>query len=166
MMQQKNHFWVDGFRFAVALATTIFSLVLSICLITMGRYGSALAFFIIFLLFLPILKSYGATVTVDEEGIRSSFLGKTRLSMRWDEIGEIGVAGSRLFNNKNGEKPGFLYIYVSPSSMTDEERFQMMLKFPPKDKIFFSYSKESIFAVQMRWSSKIQTYNSGNVRFD
>lgn len=165
-MNKTEHFRADSLRFWAASATSLVSLILGISLITTGRYGSAVFFFIICLLFLPIIRIYGTTITIDEEGINSSFLKKPILQMKWNEIQEIGVAGSKLFNNRGGEKPGTVYIYVSKTLMTEEERFDMMLKFPPKDKIYFEYSKQAIFAVQMRFSSKIQTYNSGDIRFD
>lgn len=163
-MNKTELFRVDSLRFWAAAGTSLISFILGITLIIIERYGSALLFFVIFLLFLPIIRIYGAAVTVDEEGIRSSFLGKPLLQMKWDEIQEIGVAGSKLFNNRNGKKTGTVYIYISRQTMTEDERFNMMLKFPPKDKIYFEYSKEAVLAVQMRWSSKIQTYNSGDIR--
>ena len=49
--------------------------------------------------------------------------------------------------------------------MTEQQRFETMLRFPTKGLLFTTYSQAKIEAVQLRWSSRIATYNSGTVTF-
>ena len=49
--------------------------------------------------------------------------------------------------------------------MTEEQRFDMMLNWPPREQLFFLYTEQRINAVQLLWSGEIQTYNSGDLHF-
>jgi len=160
-MQSKYR--VDTFKAVVSMATVIFCFLMGISLIIISRYGSAAVFFLIGLIFLKPLYTYGATISIDQQGIVCRFLSKTIKRFTWDEIAEVGVAGTRIFSKKDSNRTGTLYIYLSKSAMTDEDRFQMMLKWPPKDKIFLVYSRKRLESVQMHFSSKIQTYNAGTL---
>lgn len=160
----KQHFLVHPFKLAVSLATALTAAVLGFSLIAI-RPVSAAVFFAISLLFLLVALSAGAMISVEPEGVRRQVLGKTTKFLSWEEIAEIGVAGSRIFAKSKKDKTGTLYIYLSERILTDEDRFQMMLNWPPKNQIYLQHTKARLDALQLHWSKKIQSYNAGNLKF-
>ena len=159
----KKTYLVDTFKAAVSIATILFSLIIVISLIILHRFGSAAAFFLVGLVFIKPMLTYGASVSVDQTGVRCFLPWKTLQAFTWDEIGEVGVAGTKLFTRKDAKNTGALYIYLSKTAFTDEERFDLMLNWPPKNLIFLTYSKQRLDEIQMRFSNKIQTYNAGDI---
>ncbi len=161
----KRQYRIDTFKAAVSLATVLFSFTISASLIIIHRFGSAAVFFLIGFIFIRPMLTYGATISVEQSGIRCFILRKTLRFFSWDEIAEVGVAGTKIFHKKDTKKTGTLYIYISKVALTDEDRFDMMLNWPPKkDVIFLTYSKQRLDAIQMLFSNKIQTYNAGDIR--
>ena len=102
-------------------------------------------------------------IEINETGIVRSGLFTEKKVMRWEEIREIGVTGTKVFNQNHKNRTGALYIYVSPVKMNDDERFQMILDWPPKDKIYFIYGPERIQEIQMFYTGRIVTYNTGDL---
>lgn len=151
-------------QFAVCLVTILICSILGICEIIINRPVSAIIFFAIAFLFLIVSFSSGAIITINESGIHRFILGKCTKSLTWNSISEIGVAGSKVLNQKNKNHTGTLYIYISEQRMTEEELFQMMLRWPSK-KLFLQYTKTRMDSIQLYWSDKIATYNTGNLRF-
>jgi len=161
----KKTYYADTFKAAVSAATVLFSFTIGVCLLTIQRFGSAAIFFLIGLLFLWPILIYGARVSVEQSGIRCFLPWKTLRSFNWDEIAEVGVSGTKIIKTNQSKNTGTLYIYISKAALTDEERFDMMLNWPPKDKIFLTYSRERLDTIQMLFGSKIQTYNAGEIYF-
>ncbi|MBT9777339.1 hypothetical protein GPL15_12575 [Clostridium sp. MCC353] len=160
----EKKYFVNPVEFTAAMCTVIVSAVISCSLVYIRRPVSALVFFLIALLFLKVSFTTGAKITINPDRITRSVLGKTTISFTWDEISEVGVAGSRIFNKGNKEKSGTLYIYFSKTPMTDEERFQMMLKWPPKDKIYLEHDKYRMDFIQTMYGKKVQKYNTGSLK--
>lgn len=161
----KKKYLIDTFKAAVCIATVLFTLTIVISLVVIHRFGSAAAFFLIGLIFIKPSLTYGAAVSVDQTGIRCFLPWKTLNYFTWNEVAEVGVAGTRLFTRKDAKNTGSLYIYISKTALTDEDRFDMMLNWPPKNLIFLTYSKQRLDEIQMRFSNKIQTYNAGDIHF-
>lgn len=161
-MRDKQSFFIDPVRGAVSLATLVFLALIAILLAAIAEYLAAAVFMGVGLLFLPSVRQYGSVVRFEERGVSVAFLGRTRLSISWEEIAEVGVAGSRLFGRDTKKRPGTLYLYLSPVSMTEDERFQMMFRFPPKDKIALVFTDKAHNALRLYWSGEIHTYNAGD----
>ena len=106
----------------------------------------------------------GATIHVDEAGIYKSIFGFVTVQWKWEEIHELGVCGTRVFNIHHPEKTGSLYIYFSRNKMNEQERFDMIFKWPPRDKVYFVYNKKHLKALQMLSDGKIEAYNVGDLR--
>ncbi|MDE6203827.1 MAG: hypothetical protein K2O16_05170 [Lachnospiraceae bacterium] len=163
-MTQPNRYILHPFKFTVSLITAALCLVLSVCEFLISRPFSAAVFIGTALLFSLTALYNGSRITVCNDGIHWSVPGIKRRFIPWDGMKEVGVFGSRLFSaNKN--RAGTLYIYFSTQAMTEEERFQMVLHWPPKDKIILQYSKERMDTIQLLWSREIQTYNAGDFHF-
>lgn len=165
-MQNRNHFFVNPFKACTALAVFLFLTVISVCLVTIREYIGAAVFFVVGLLFVPPILQYGRVVTTDSNGVSAAFLGRIMLKFSWNELAEVGVAGSRVFGSRDGKKPGTLYLYFSPSVMTEKEKFDMILKFPPKDKIVLICDTYSYGAVRKYWHGTIKNYNAKDTPFD
>ncbi len=161
----KKNYRIDSLKAAVSCGTLLFSFTIGVCLIIIHRFGSAAIFFLIGLIFLKPMLTFGAKVSVDQTGIRAYIPWKTLRFFSWNEIAEVGVAGTKIIKRKDSKKTGTLYIYISKVALTDEDRFDMMLNWPPKDVIFLTYSKQRLDAIQMLFSNKIKTYNAGDLRY-
>ena len=162
----KTKFFVHPTKMVVCLAMFFTGTVLAITLITIGRFGSAAVFFGIGAIFMWVSPVFGAVISVDETGVTRSVLGKVTKTMRWNEIAEIGIAGTKVLKQADSQKAGELYVYFSPVLLNDQTRFEMMLKWPPKDKLFMLYSTERTEAVRMHWGGKLQLYNTGELTLD
>ncbi len=152
---------VNSSLLAVGVGYSAFLVTIAVTLVIMSRPVSAVIFFLLSLPFFLLIYRYGSTVGITEEGISLSFLKKERMKMRWDEIGEIAVCGQKIFNSGNKKKCGTLYIIVSRERLDDSKRFDMMLKWPPKERIYFRFSKEGLFNIQLHYTTPIEKYNIG-----
>lgn len=152
---------VNSSLFALGIGYSAFLVTIAVTLVVMARPVSAIIFFLLSLPFFLLIYRYGSTVCITEEGISLSFLGKERKSMKWDEIGEIAVCGQKIFNAGNKKKTGTLYIIVSREQLDDGERFDMMLKWPPRERIYFRFSREGLFEIQLHYTTPVEKYNIG-----
>lgn len=164
---KSNTFRANPFKFAVSLCTSAIALVLSLCmLLSLARPGSAAVFLVIAAVFCIVATIYGAKIRISDEGIaRINILGRETRHLSWQDIQEIGVAGTSVFRKDDTKHPGTLYIYFSEEVMTDQDRFNLMLSFPPRDRLFLTYSEERIRAIQLRWNRKIESYHAGHITF-
>ena len=156
---------MNPIQFGISLATIVGSLLFGISLALISLWGSSLLFFAIAMLFVWVSSSCGAIITITDEGVTRSVFGKITKTMTWKEIKEIGVAGTDLFTKSKKDRTDTLHIYFSKSPMTDEERFDMMLQWPPKDGLYLQYTKNRAQTIQAFWSDKIHTYNAGEIFF-
>lgn len=159
----KKVFFVDLFKAGVSVLTSVFSLAMLVCMLYLDRPVSALVFAAVALLFFFPACRYSSRIAVTEEGIRRTLLGKTTAFWRWEEIAEVGVIGTNVLS-KAQKKTGTLYIYISRQKMTEESRFDMILKWPPKEQLFLLYTREGLDAIQLHFSSRIETSNTGTLR--
>lgn len=161
-MNEKS-FICNPLKLCISLTTAIVSLVLGVALLTVSRFFSALFFFAIMLVFSYIACMYGSAIIINDEGVKRSILRRVVADYTWNEIGEVGVIGANPFSNRNDSR--FLNIYISKKVLTEQERFDLMVSWPPKDAIFLSYNKQRLEAIQLHYSSKIHVHNAGNLVF-
>lgn len=158
-MKEKQYL-VNPLNLAAALCTAAASLILAATFIYIGSLFPALIFFIIAAVFLIVATYSAAIISVSEEGVtRKGILGR-KIHFPWDEIQETGVAGTRLFPQSDKGKAGTLYIYFSKEEMNDRQRFDMMLHWPPKDKIYLQYTAHRANDILIWWSKPFMKYNT------
>ena len=157
----EQNYFVNPLELAIAAATAAGSgAIAGVCLF-LGRFLSALVFLAIALLFFKIALDAGAKISVGKDGVSRRLLGKTTHSFKWEEIAEPGAAGSKILNKGNPNKTGTVYIYFSPTALDDNERFDMMLKWPPKDKLYLRYSEARLNFIKTVCGMDIVGYNIG-----
>ena len=156
----KNRFFADPYKLAAAAGTILVFLLL--CLWNVLR-GDLFGFFFLLpaLPFIYVAYLYGTMVEVREDQLMIRRPGKAVRSLPWTEIAEMGVIGTKVFNRSNPEKTGALYIYFSLVALDDESRFQMALKWPPKEQVYLLYTKERMDYIRPFWFGKVQKYNAG-----
>lgn len=159
----ERKFIVNPLQCVAAWISAAFLGLLAGTMVYIHRPGSALIFLALAVVFAVIGALGGACIHLDKTGVHKTLFGVAVRTLRWDEIAEVGVAGTRVFNRIHPEKTGSLYIYFSPVSMNENERFQMMLKWPPKDKLYLIYDAKRFHAVQTFWNQTVETYNTGNL---
>lgn len=162
----KQRFFVNPFLMAVSLATSLLCFLLVGCYIYLASgFASILLFLAIGLLFLYMTAQHGSTITIDEAGVTRATFGWRRKTLLWEEIAEVGVAGTKVLRAANSKSNGTLYIYLSPVSLNEDERFNMMLAWPPRQQLYLTFSKPRMTAIQAQWRGKIETYQAGDVFF-
>lgn len=128
-----------------------------------GFWAVAVCCLLLGLVYATISVRNGALVHIDETSVLRRTLGIRGKTLVWDEIREVGVVGTKIIHNRNGRRTGTKYIYFSKREMTEEERFDMCLKWPPRDVIYIHYSLKKIHFVQKIWSGRIKLYNTGEL---
>lgn len=161
----KNTYMIYPFKFCISVATSLTSFLLAISMLLINRLGSFLLFLIIAIVFLAVALINGSKLTIDDKGVRRTLFGKTLYQYSWEEIAEVGVIGTKVFRNDDKKDVGSRHLYFSREVLTDEERFRMVLQWPPRNKLYMLYNTERLSAVQSYWSGKIETYKAGDVFF-
>ena len=130
-----------------------------------GKWLMGVLFLLLFLLhfFLAFMDS-GMFVEIGREGVFRRFMGRRTLDMKWHEIAEWGVVCPSLFPGI-GKKLGTKYLYFSRSKMSEEERLDMCFHWPPKDKIYISYSPKRLHYVMRNNHDEPVYYNTEKAKF-
>lgn len=100
-------------------------------------------------------------VELTDTMITRKLLGFVLTSIKREELREVGVVGLHVFGNK--KRTGTRYIYFSKERMDDHERFDMCLKWPPRNKIYMTWNMKRYLETQAYWNSRIEEYNAGNI---
>lgn len=150
---------------AAALLTSAGACVLMAVMLYLHEWIGALFCLAVLLLFGAIAGLYGATLTFTAEGI-SRRLGRLQLGfVRWEQLREVGVVGTNVFNRRDPKKFGLRFIYFSPEPLDENRRFRLALEWPPRKMLYVEYEKRRLETVQMFWHEKIAEYNCGDIFF-
>lgn len=160
----KMNYVVNKYKLVIAaLCCVVFAAVTVLLFLWKARLLACIPL-ILCIVYCVVAIQNGSVVRVDAGGVSHRF-PKRGLSMDWEEIGEVGVAGLRVLNSEGKRYTGTRYIYVSKKPMSEEERFHMCLNWPPKDVLYFRFSYKRIAAVQALWGKEIVMFNTGNLQF-
>lgn len=160
---RSGNFYVDSNKLLISIITSSFCILIAICQMIINRPGSAVIFFAVALLFFLLSLTYGTKISITEQGISSSILGKVKKFISWDNIAEVCVAGTHILNTTNKNNTGTIYILFSEEKLSDEQLFAILLRWPPKNRIYLKYSKERYDLIQFYWSNTIRSYNIGKL---
>lgn len=161
MEEHKTKYMVNSTLLLFSLVYVGFLLAIGISLFTIERPLSGVIFSLLSLPFLVMTFRYGSVVRFDDEKLELYFLFWKRREMKWSDVKEVTVAGSKVLNRNNPKKCGTIYMVFSSEEMDDEERFQMMFAWPPKDKIYIKFTKELLYSIQWHYSKPVARYNIG-----
>lgn len=157
-------FLVDMGRLVISALTSILFLFLAIFFGSRSFWFPAAVCVVFFAIYAVLAFRNGQIVRISPESVELRLFSVPRNSFGWNEIQEVGVAGTKILNAANTNRTGAKYIYFSPRMMTEEERFNMCLKWPPKDVIYIRYNAERIDRVMKRWKKEVVLYNTGKLR--
>ncbi len=160
----KYRYFVNPMKAVVGAGVALTSFGFGIIMLTIGKPAGIVFFCILGVVYFIIAMVSGAIVSFGETGITKKVLGQVVVDKNWTEVKEIGVCGTKVFNLRHPEKTGVKYIYISFEKLDEDSRFEMVLKWPPKDKIYFVYTKQRLEAIQMISGMKIETYNTNDLR--
>ncbi len=161
----KSSFMIYPFKFCISAVTSLFSFILAVSMLLIARPGSFLLFLVIAVVFLAVALINGSKLTIDEKGVRRTLFGRILQQYSWKDITEVGIVGTKVFGNDDKKDVGSRHLYFSREIMSNEERFRMVLQWPPHDKLYMLYNTERLACVQSYWSGVIETYKAGNVFF-
>lgn len=163
MPYKKVSFIVNPLISAACIAVVLLCAIVAVILTNLKDFIAALVFFIVAVIYFIVGINYFSFVSFDKNGVTLSVLGIKRRFFTWNEIAEAGVAGSKIFNKEKKKKTGTLYLYFSKEKMTENERFDMMLKFPPKDKIYLCYTEKRLKDIRWFFDGKLAYFNIGDM---
>lgn len=121
--------------------------------------AGALAVLMILFICIGILN--GSQVELNEKEVCRKILNLKLYSIPKRDLKEVGVAGLNVLGDK--KKTGMRYIYFSADKMDDNTRFQMCLKWPPKDKVYMLWNESRYAKTQEYWDNEIVEYNAGEL---
>lgn len=157
---------VNTLKYAAGLFTSIGCIFLFFLAAVSRAWLSALFFLAAAAVFLLITVLYGAIVTIDIDGIHRSFWHIPMQEIRWEQVKEVGVVGTRVFNNNDPKHTGTRYLYFSLRCMDDHARFRLALEWPPKEMLYLQYSRERLDVVRQFWFGPVESYNAGDLFFE
>ena len=147
----------------VCCLTCICFLILSAAMLTTSRYGTVLIFAATGILFGGLAVFFGITISIGPSGIRRSIAGHFTKALSWNEIAEVDVIGTNPFHSSGSKRTGTLYIYFSPRKLTEQERFDIVLHWPPLSGFFLVYDKKRMDFIVPLWGKPVETYNAGDI---
>ncbi len=160
---KRKKYTVNTIQCLTGAATAIFFIAAAAYNTVLSRYLVSSIFLLFGIIFLIASVMNGMNLSITECEIQQSLLGRKIRVYKKSEIREIGVVGLKLFGKSRN--CGVKYIYISKEKMTENERFQMCLKWPPRDKMYMTWDATRLSDIQMFWNGKIETYNTGDLMF-
>ena len=162
---KEQRIMADPMKFSASLLTFLVMIFLIWNAFSLGHIITGIIFVLIAAIFLYIMFLYGTVLRISNDCIRSEFLFIPLITLTRDQIGEIGVVGTKVFNGtRKNKKPGRRYIYISPEVLDNDSRFKMALEWPPRNgTLFCIYSRQHIDAIQFFWRNPIAQFNAGDI---
>jgi len=149
--------------FIFAAIYVVILVALSVTLFVIERPISAAVFLALAVPFALLVFRYGSTVSFTEEGVVLRFCGIERKKIRWKDLKDVCVCGARVMNRLNKERCGTIYFIFSEKHIPENKLFDMMLKWPPKGKIYLKFTKDRLLEIQMHWQKPVQKFNIGSL---
>ena len=73
-------------------------------------------------------------------------------------MGEVFIANVRIMKNANKDKIRQVYLCFSPKVMTQAEKINMCLYWPPRDVLYVRFSPDSLKQTQVYWEEDIPLF--------
>ena len=146
----------------VSVVVSILFLLMVVVEYSLKRYGTVAISSILWSIFFCSAVRYCSVLLTDENGVQKSTFGFKSKVLPWTEITDVCVCGTRLFKSSKSDNVGSLYLVFSTEKMDDDKLFEMMLKWPPRDKYYMLYNECRLTNVQSYYYGKISTYNIGD----
>lgn len=103
-------------------------------------------------------------IHIGEDRVYRIFPGRG-ISLNWSDIQDVGVVGIKVLGRAGRKYTGGKYIYFSDRKLSEDELFNICLKWPPDNMLFLHFSHKRIAYIQTRWENEITMYNTGNLSF-
>ena len=165
LLMADKKFMLDPGKFMVALSTSALSAVIGGAMFFISRPFASIPFLLIAVIFAIVASRMGSSVTVSDECVHARRPLSKDITVDWNDVKELRVVGTNVFSKAKKQKTGSLYILVSQKELTDDECFDITLRWPPKDMIYLSYNTDRINTLQAHFSSKVKTYHTGDISF-
>lgn len=162
-LYMKQSYLVNPIKCFIASLTALTFLILSVTMVALVRPFSSAVFAALSIIFIAVALQNGSRIYINEQGVQKFLLGRKIRGFMWEEISELGICGTKVFHKNHPERAGTLYIYASKQALSDEERFHMILKWPPKNQIYMTYTPQKLQMMQLLSCQKIHMYNTGDL---
>lgn len=157
---------VDRLKFIGSLITAGGGMAAAFVCFYLNYWVAGFCFMVIAGVYSVMSDHLGAVISIGPAGVQKRYLsGRTR-DMEWTEVKEVGIIGLKVLKKRDSMKTGSMYIYLSAEEMTEEVRFDMALRWPPRDVMYFKFSFSLIRNVQQYWKNDVILYNTGALHLD
>lgn len=119
---------------------------------------AAAIFMVVGIIFAYMAVTYGAIIHIDDKGFTHKIFGFTIRHLDWNEVREIGVLSTKLYGNKG--RVDTLNIYMSPVKMTEDDCFNMVVRWPPTKISYLAYSKVRLEKIQILSDKPVKNFNT------
>ena len=157
----KKNYVVNSMNSFIAFGAALIFLVLSFSGMVLSKWIPAGIFLLLGIVYLAVGLLNGSALNVSRTGIVRHIFGIRLKSMPMKEIKEIGIVGLSVFGSK--KRTGARYIYFSNHKMTDKERFDMCVAWPPKDALYMAWSPQRHEEICRIWDKDFAQYNAGDL---
>ncbi len=157
----KHKWMVDPVRFGLCLAMGVFFAAMAVVMLTISRQAAAGVVAVIGLIYLYNAVKWGALVEITPEHVSKTTSFKKVTTLQWSEIAEVCVMGTKVFRSNTAKRTGPMYICFLSSTRTEDEKFDMLLKWPPSKDLVLWFTPQRAAAVSMLWDGYVTTYNVG-----
>ena len=158
----RKRYIVSTSKALISGLAAVFFIGYAVFYLTRGLWAETAVFAALGGLFAWQLVKNASFVEVTEEHIRLRFGPWPRRTMPWPDVREMGVIGEEVFRfgRKGKRVSGEKFIYFSPQEMTEQERFRMIVRWPPKEALYIEYSPEALAWTQTIWDGPVKYYNA------
>lgn len=153
---------VSSLRLSLASASSaLLFLSLTILMLYAGETILAALFLVLAIVFAVVFTRVFSIVCVSREGVvRRTLFRKRRYG--WTDIRQVGVIGTKVFPRSEMNRGGRKYIYFSTKTLNEDELFDAILRWPPRDMPFIPYKNRRFDTVSFLWGGDISRYNTGD----
>lgn len=156
------NYLVNIYKMLIALITSLVFLLFTILFFSLRLYipgAVCIAFFAVYI----CLAAMNATVIrIDEIGVRKVF-PRSGNYLLWTNINEVGVVGTKVIGSSEKKHTGSKYIYFSENVHSEDELFDLCLRWPPVNVPYIRFTHKRIARIQSLWSREITMFNTGSL---
>ena len=143
-----KHYIVDPVRAALSLLAAVIFLTVAVMAAQEAKYIRAVLFAVLGVVYILQLRENLQTAVIGPEGVSFYDLGRCIRSLRWEDVRETGVLNLKVTNNYDKDRIGTMMLYVSGRELSDEEKLGICLRWPPRDLIYFRFTRSRYLTLQ------------------
>ena len=129
---------VDTFKFIISCICSAAFAGLTILFFILNIWIPGVISLALMIVYIFAAFKNGQIVHIDSDRIYRLF-PHDGAGLNWSSVREVGVVGLKVLGNPDKKHTGSKYIYFSDHAISEEDLFQMCLKWPPEDILYIRF---------------------------